>query len=78
MKHLITKVVSTKMKNTVVVERELKRAHPLYKKILRKTVRIKAHNELPLVVGDTVKIESIRPMSKEIYYRVVEKVDTHV
>ena len=73
MKHIIAKVVSIKMKDTVVVERELKRAHPLYKKILKKNVRLKAHNELPLAIGDTVKLVSIRPLSKEVHYKVLEK-----
>lgn len=68
-------VVSNKMNKTVVVEVERLIKHPMYKKIMRRTKRIKAHNEnLTLQVGDRVKIESTRPISKEKHYKVVKKI----
>lgn len=67
-------VISNKMPKTVVVERTLTRAHPLYKKIIRSRQRIKAHTEIPLVVGDVVKLVAVRPISKDKHYKVVEKV----
>lgn len=74
MKALVGKVVSTKMQKTVVVEIETSRAHPLYKKVVKKKKRFKAHNEgLKLKVGDKVKIVQTRPVSKEKHFKVVKK-----
>lgn len=73
MKTIIGIVVSTKMTNTVVVERPLTHKHELYKKVLRSTARVKAHTEMPLVVGDKVKLIATAPISKEKFYKVVEK-----
>lgn len=68
-------VVSTKMRKTVIVEVVRTRAHPVYKKILRRTRRFAAHNELPGIrVGDTVRIVQTRPMSKTKHFTVVERV----
>ena len=68
-------VLKSKMNKTVVVEVERLIKHPMYKKIMRRTKRIKAHNEnLTLQVGDRVKIESTRPISKEKHYKVVKKI----
>ena len=64
-------VISTKMKNTVVVEYTIVRSHPLYKKILRKTKRLKAHTDKTLKVGDKVVVISSRPISKEKHYKVL-------
>lgn len=74
MKAYIGKVVSNKMTGTVVVERDIFLKHPLYKKIMRRTRRIKAHTDIPLNVGDRVKCTSTRPLSKETHYKVVEKI----
>jgi small subunit ribosomal protein S17 len=70
-------VVSNKMKNTVVVEIENSKIHPLYKKILKRTARIKAHYEaFPINTGDEVLIKQTRPLSKQKHY-IVEKVLSH-
>lgn len=67
-------IVSVGMKNTVVIEREITTKHALYKKIIKRNRRIKAHNELPLVVGDIVSYTQTRPISKEKHYKVLEKI----
>lgn len=66
-------VVSNKMQKTVVVEIKNSVRHPLYKKILQRTKRLKAHDENnKCKVGDTVLIAETRPLSKEKSWRVVE------
>ncbi len=74
MKTIIAKVVSNKMKKTVVVERTLTRTHPLYKKIMRREQRLKAHADINLAIGDQVKIVTTRPLARGVHYKVVEKV----
>lgn len=65
------KVVSTKMHKTVVVSVQRVFAHPLYKKIMRKNKKYKAHNEtVSLAVGDIVSIVETRPISKEKRFAV--------
>ena len=50
--------------------------HPLYKKIIKRTVRFKAHDENnECGVGDTVEIMETRPLSKDKYFRVVRIVE---
>lgn len=73
MKNIIAKVVSTKMTQTVVVEVERKKLHPLYKKIMRRTNRFKAHTDETFQVGDMVKIVSTKPVSKDKHFKVVGK-----
>lgn len=69
-------VVSTKMQKTVVVSVVSRMRHPLYKKVIKRTRRFKAHCELPgIVEGDTVAIQSVRPRSKEVSFEVVKKVE---
>jgi len=76
MKAIIGTIVSTKMKNTVIVDVPRQRFHPLYKKIMRRSSRYKAHNQnIELKVGDKVKIGSCKPISKEKHFRVLEKID---
>ncbi|MBI3956198.1 30S ribosomal protein S17 [Candidatus Gottesmanbacteria bacterium] len=71
---LVGRVVSTKMTKTIVVEVVRTRAHPMYKKMVRRSRRFAAHNELPdLNVGDSVRIAEIKPMSKTKHFKVVEK-----
>jgi small subunit ribosomal protein S17 len=66
-------VVSDKMDKTVVVAIERSTKHPLYKKIMRKTRRYKAHDEKnECHVGDSVRIMECRPLSKEKHFRVVQ------
>ncbi|MDR0903035.1 MAG: 30S ribosomal protein S17 [Ruminococcus sp.] len=69
----VGKVVSDKMDKTIVVAIEDNVAHPLYKKIIKKTIRLKAHDETnDCRTGDRVKIMETRPLSKDKRWRVVE------
>jgi small subunit ribosomal protein S17 len=71
-KQLIGKVVSDKMEKTIVVEIENLIMHPLYKKSVRRTKRVKSHDEKnECGIGDLVKIEETRPLSKEKRYRLI-------
>lgn len=68
------KVVSTKMQKTVVIEVERVFRHPLYKKVVRRQKKYKAHNEkFNLKDGDLVKIKETRPISKDKHFAVIEK-----
>jgi len=74
-KFLIGTVISTKMKKTVVVNIERKFKHRLYKKIIIRHKKLKAHNEsLSLKNGDVVKIKKVKPISKEKHFSVIEKI----
>lgn len=69
----IGKVVGDKMSKTVIVAVDTPRRHPLYKKTIRRIVKYYAHDEeKKSKVGDTVKIEETRPLSKLKRWRVVE------
>lgn len=66
-------VVSDKMDKTVVVAIVDNVKHPLYKKIVKRTVRLKAHDEKnECRVGDRVEIMETRPLSKDKRWRVIE------
>ncbi len=66
-------VVSDKMQKTVVVEVESMHRHPLYRRILRRSERFMAHDENGAShVGDWVRIEETRPLSRTKCWRVVE------
>jgi small subunit ribosomal protein S17 len=66
-------VVSDVMEKSVVVEVKNAAPHPTYGKIVRRTKRLKAHDERSEAgVGDTVRIEETRPLSKTKRWRVVE------
>jgi small subunit ribosomal protein S17 len=66
-------VVSNRMDKTVVVEVSGPKRHPLYKKIIRRVVKYKAHDEKnECQVGDKVKIVETRPLSREKRWRVAE------
>jgi small subunit ribosomal protein S17 len=66
-------VVSDKMEKTVVVEVEDRVKHPLYGKVLRKTSKVKAHDEQNAAgIGDRVLIAETRPMSATKRWRIVE------
>ena len=72
----VGKVVSDKMDKTVVVAIADRVAHPLYKKIVGRTYKLKAHDENnQCVIGDTVKVMETRPLSKDKRWRVVEIVE---
>ena len=69
-------VVSDKMEKTVVVSIERRVQHPVYGKMVRRTKRFKAHDEMnEAKTGDTVRIMETRPMSKDKRWRVVEIVE---
>jgi len=69
----IGEVVSDKMDKTVVVKIQRRISHPLYGKIITKSEKVKAHDEKnECRLGDTVKIQETRPLSKEKRWRVVE------
>ena len=66
-------VVSDKMQKTVVVEVEDRVKHPLYGKVIRRTSKVKAHDEVNSAgVGDLVLIMETRPLSATKRWRVVE------
>ena len=66
-------VVSDKMEKTIVVELEDRVKHPLYGKIMRRTERVKAHDETNNAgVGDRVRIMETRPLSATKRFRLVE------
>ena len=68
-------VVSDKMDKTVVVTVERKTKHPLYHKVMSVTTRYKAHDDDNSVrLGDVVRIQECRPMSKDKRWRVIEVV----
>jgi len=70
------KVVSNKMDKTIVVVIQDNVKHPLYKKIVKRTVKFKAHDEKnERNIGDTVKIMETRPLSKDKRWRLVEIVE---
>ena len=72
----VGKVVSDKMDKTVVVAIADRVAHPLYKKIVGRTYKLKAHDENNTCgIGDTVKGMETRPLSKDKRWRVVEIVE---
>ncbi|KPL76158.1 30S ribosomal protein S17 [Ornatilinea apprima] len=58
-------VTSNKMMKTVVVEIARTYRHPLYKKVVHATKRVKAHDELGCMIGDEVQIIESRPLSRE-------------
>ncbi len=72
----VGKVVSDKMDKTIVVAIEDHVKHPLYKKIVKRTYKLKAHDEKnECNIGDTVKVMETRPLSKDKRWRLVEIVE---
>ena len=72
-KSRLGRVVSNKMDKTAVVAVETRRHHPIYKKTVRRITRYKAHDEMnECQLGDTVRLEETRPLSKEKRWRVAE------
>ena len=72
----IGKVVSDKMDKTIVVAVENHVKHPLYGKIVKKTYKLKAHDENnECGIGDTVKVMETRPLSKDKRWRLVSIVE---
>jgi len=70
------KVISDKMDKTIVVAIEDHVKHPLYGKIVKRTYKLKAHDEKnECNIGDTVKVMETRPLSKDKRWRLVEIVE---
>ena len=70
------KVVSNKMQKTIVVAVEDHVKHPLYNKIVKRTYKLKAHDENnECNIGDTVKVMETRPLSKDKRLRLVEIIE---
>lgn len=75
-KTAVGKVVSDKMDKTAVVAIEDSVRHPLYKKIIKRTVKFKVHDENnECSVGDRVRIMETRPLSKDKRWRLVEIIE---
>lgn len=69
-------VVSDKMSKTIVVELEDRKSHALYGKIMRTNTKVKAHDEENTAgIGDLVRIEETRPLSKDKHFRLVEIIE---
>ena len=70
------KVISNKMDKTIVVAVEDHVKHPLYNKIVKKTYKLKAHDENnECQIGDIVKVMETRPLSKDKRWRLVEIIE---
>ena len=78
-KTMIGTVVSDKMDKTIVVAVEDSYLHPMYGKTVKRTYKLKAHDEAnDCKVGDTVKVMETRPLSKDKRWRVVEVMEKAV
>jgi len=72
----IGKVISDKMEKTIVVAIEESVKHPLYGKVVKRTYKLKAHDEENVCgIGDKVKVMETRPLSKDKRWRLVEIVE---
>ena len=72
----VGKVISNKMDKTIVVAVEDHVKHPLYKKIVKRTYKLKAHDEHnECNIGDRVRVMETRPLSKDKRWRLVEVVE---
>jgi len=69
-------VTSDKMEKTIVVEIMMRKLHPLYKKYVTRSRKVKAHDETnEAKIGDTVRVEECRPLSRDKHWRLVEIVE---
>ena len=72
----VGKVVSNKMDKTIVVAIQDNVKHPLYKKIIKRTIKLKAHDEQNICnIGDRVEIMETRPLSKDKRWRLVQVIE---
>jgi small subunit ribosomal protein S17 len=75
-KKRIGKVISDKMDKTIVVAVETSVRHPLYKKTMKRTYKLKAHDENnECQIGDKVRVMETRPLSRDKRWRLVEVVE---
>ena len=78
-KVMIGTVTSNKMDKTIVVSVETSVKHPIYGKIVKRTYKLKAHDEENVCqIGDKVKVMETRPLSKDKRWRLVEVVEKAV
>ena len=78
-KVMIGTVTSNKMDKTIVVSVETSVKHPIYGKIVKRTYKLKAHDEENACqIGDKVKVMETRPLSKDKRWRLVEVVEKAV
>lgn len=78
-KTMIGTVVSDKMDKTIVVAVETSVRHPMYKKTVKRTYKLKAHDEKnDCKTGDKVRVMETRPLSKDKRWRVIEIVEKAV
>jgi small subunit ribosomal protein S17 len=69
-------VTSDKMEKTIVLEIMMRKLHPLYKKYVTRSKKVKAHDEKNEAhVGDTVRVEECRPFSRDKRWRLIEIVE---
>lgn len=69
-------VTSDKMDKTIVVEIMMRKLHPLYKKYVTRSKKVKAHDETnDAHIGDTVRVEECRPLSRDKRWRLIEIVE---
>ncbi|MCL2248902.1 MAG: 30S ribosomal protein S17 [Oscillospiraceae bacterium] len=72
----VGRVVSDKMDKTIVVAVESRVPHKLYKKIIKRTYKLKAHDEKnDCGIGDTVRVMETRPLSKDKRWRLIEVIE---
>lgn len=68
-------VVSAKVPQTLVIEIHTKLRHPLYKKVINKTKKLKVHHDMKdIKEGDKVEVRACRPISKTKHHEVISKV----
>ena len=65
-------VVSAKMNKTVVVKVNMKVKHPLYKKIIVKSKKFKARDEIGVALGQKDKIVETKPFSKDVHFKILK------
>lgn len=75
MAHVLTgTVISAKMQKTAVVSVESKKRHALYKKVIVRHKKFKAHyDDIDVKEGDSVEITEVKPVSKHVHYLITKK-----
>ncbi len=72
-RHWFGDVIGNKMQKTVVVSVSRSVVHPIYRKVMKRVTKLKAHDESGICkVGDRVKLIQTRPLSKDKHWRVVQ------
>lgn len=74
-KRLTGIVTSLKMEKTVVVSVDRSKTHPVYKKLVTKTKKCKARDDIGVALGDKVVIEETPPVSKTVTWKIVKKIE---